>query len=453
MNKFVNFLFITLAVVTLSLFWSTSASAAETYEYWFDFVSTDGNTYHASFSSAYEFVAYYDSIDTYNGIVYTKYGGGFIDPNFVQQTSNWKNITVRYNEHPFSSSIVCSDIREVLTGHSWQGAVSISTNIPIFDSLESARTYANSGDDSGQINKDLSNVTHLFSNDLIDTNIPNVELSNLSHNGFKIVNYSEEYCVDLYVESFFNGVTIDKIAGSYVCVTDYDWIYAKHIYNFADGYGKQNLTYDGMDMRSVYSVYNQENLIEDFRNWSVAYPNLWDLPDYSWTKAGASNTNYTMKYILDEDETEATHEKQLMNAELGQTVYYVRFYKVVDNEKIGGYWTKWTFRDGVAIGSDIITAGQVNVDSNGDIYITDEVDGWQNKDTGEVDFTVDIMDYTDFSESGSFTWFFDVLEDTYDGLSGFPKLVSKVFGFLPSSIVVLLGLIIGVCVVLRILGR
>lgn len=130
-----------------------NAEETTTFSYWYEFTYNE-NRYHVTFESKYEFVAYMteSGIDS-NGNSYTSYDGGFIDPNFVQQTNNWNNIKVYLNGDPRTSAIECTDIREVMSGHFWNSFIGLSTNIPIFGSLESARAYANTGDDSGQLNK------------------------------------------------------------------------------------------------------------------------------------------------------------------------------------------------------------------------------------------------------------------------------------------------------------
>lgn len=294
---------------------------------------------------------------------------------------------------------------------------------------------------------------HNFSTDKYITNIPTPELSNLSHNGFTLLNnYNNEYFVDIIVESNLYGVKLEKTAGSWMPITDTDWIYNSHYYNFADT-SQVAINDSDIYIPFLYGVNLEDELIRDFKNWSLDYSSYHSLPTYSFLRGGsACRTAYNMTHIYSENSTN-TDSQQLAYSEQGETVYYVRYY---NKSMQYGAWARYKFRDGAQVVGGFISVGQIKTDElgqvvtdeNGNPIVSDEISGRQDYTTGETSYSDSSFSISMDSVDDFFEYIRSVFESIKSSLTSFGSLLSACFPFLPPQLtaVIIFGIVLMVFV-------
>lgn len=299
---------------------------------------------------------------------------------------------------------------------------------------------------------------HIFSLDKYSKTIPAPELSSISHNGFTLLNNTNnDYFVDIIVESKFYGVKMEKSAGTWLPTVDTDWIYSSHYYNFADT-SQIAINNDVIYFPNLFSANPENDLITDFKNWSSEYPNYSDLPTMSFLKhSTAARTTYNLKFLFDED-SNYTDSEQLRYSSCAESVFYVRYY---NKSMVYGPWVRYKYRDGASAkvgdtdyGGAFVDVGQVDtdddgnvkVDDNGNPVVSDNVSGRQDYDTGETNygdssFSFDLSDISKF-----FDYLKKIFESVLGSLSAFGSVVAACFPFLPEELVN--AVIFGICVMM-----
>lgn len=299
---------------------------------------------------------------------------------------------------------------------------------------------------------------HIFSSDKYSNEIPAPELSAISHNGFTLLNNSNnDYYVDIILESNLYGVKMEKNAGTWLPVVDTDWIYNSHYYNFADT-SQIAINNDVIYIPNLFSVNPESDLVDDFKKWSSEYSSYSSLPSMSFLKRStAARTRYVDQFLF-KDNSKYSDSEQLRFSHMAESVFYVRYY---NKSMVYGPWVRYKFRDGYVaqvidgtLGGAYIDVGQVDtddsgnvrVDENGNPIVSDNVSGRQDYDTGESDFSdgsfsLDLSDVTKF-----FDYLKKIFESVTGALSSFGSVVAACFGFLPGELVN--GLIFGICVMM-----
>lgn len=299
---------------------------------------------------------------------------------------------------------------------------------------------------------------HIFSSDKYSNEIPAPELSAISHNGFTLLNNSNnDYYVDIILESNLYGVKMEKNAGTWLPVVDTDWIYNSHYYNFADT-SQIAINNDVIYIPNLFSANPESDLVDDFKKWSSEYSSYSSLPSMSFLKRStAARTRYVDQFLF-KDNSKFSDSEQLRFSHMAESVFYVRYY---NKSMVYGPWVRYKFRDGYVaqvidgtLGGAYIDVGQVDtddsgnvrVDENGNPIVSDNVSGRQDYDTGESDFSdgsfsLDLSDVTKF-----FDYLKKIFESVTGALSSFGSVVAACFGFLPSELVN--ALIFGICVMM-----
>lgn len=387
------------------------------------------------------------------------------EPNVISCTNNLynRNFSITSVLNPtysfdFYSDSYLSKIYDSLDDNiyylysSWKP---LETDIPIFSTLSQVQKYFDTGDTSGQINKDISNF-HDFSQDVYTEDIPVPELSKLCFTGFDINNNTNDiYNVDLIIQSNYYGVSYQKKGMVYVYAVDYDWIYKTHYYNISDSKSNQvkksqiNVLGDfGVDIFSDY--------VSDYISWGLDYPNITNLRNYSfiWYNSAASqtyyNTRHVQKDLIDETTLKITGQPEV--------IYYVRFY---DDSGNYGRWARYLYRaDDVKLQS-VVNVGQLDVgedgryiiDDNGNPSTSQTITTNQNFITNETEDNRLDFDIT------SATNFFDYIKSIFDSiissLNSFGNLIKACLGFLPDDLLnaifagIVIMLFVGVVKVVR----
>lgn len=299
---------------------------------------------------------------------------------------------------------------------------------------------------------------HIFSSDKYSNEIPAPELSAISHNGFTLLNNSNnDYYVDIILESNLYGVKMEKNAGTWLPVVDTDWIYNSHYYNFADT-SQIAINNDVIYIPNLFFANPESDLVDDFKKWSSEYSSYSSLPSMSFLKRStAARTRYVDQFLF-KDNSKFSDSEQLRFSHMAESVFYVRYY---NKSMVYGPWVRYKFRDGYVaqvidgtLGGAYIDVGQVDtddsgnvrVDENGNPIVSDNVSGRQDYDTGESDFSdgsfsLDLSDVTKF-----FDYLKKIFESVTGALSSFGSVVAACFGFLPGELVN--ALIFGICVMM-----
>lgn len=299
---------------------------------------------------------------------------------------------------------------------------------------------------------------HIFTSDKYSTDIPAPELSAISHNGFTLLNNSNnDYYVDIILESNLYGVKMEKNAGTWLPVVDTDWIYNSHYYNFADT-SQIAINNDVIYIPNLFTVNPESDLVDDFKKWSSEYSSYSSLPTMSFLKRStAARTRYVDQFLF-KDDSKFSDSEQLKFSHMAESVFYVRYY---NKSMVYGPWVRYKFRDGYVaqvidgtLGGAYIDVGQVDTDDSGNVrvdekgnpIVSDNVSGRQDYDTGESDFSdgsfsLDLSDVTKF-----FDYLKKIFESVTGALSSFGSVVAACFGFLPGELVN--ALIFGICVMM-----
>ena len=317
----------------------------------------------------------------------------------------------------------------------------------------SAKVYFHKDGSIDKIVRDFPQSTgdysykHIFSSDKYSTDIPAPELSAVSHNGFTLLNNSDnQYYVDIILESSFYGVKMEKDAGTWLPVVDTDWVYNKHYYNFADT-SQIAINNDVVYIPNLYSVNPENELITDFKNWSSDYPTYSKLPTMSFLKRGTpARVKYEDQFLYKEN-SKYTDSEQIRFSHQAESVFYVRYY---NKSMVYGPWVRYKFRDaesvevpGGNLGGAIIDVGQVDVDEDGNVkvdengnpVVSDNVHGRQDYNTGESNFNDGSFSLSLSDVNSFFDYIQEIFKSITGSLSSFGSLVAACFGFLPSKLI------------------
>lgn len=330
----------------------------------------------------------------------------------------------------------------------------IETDIPIFKDAVSCKAYFETGDTSGQINKVIN--FHDFSQDIYTVDIPVPELSKLCFTGFDINNNPNDiYNVDLIIQTNYYGVSYQKKGLVNVYAVDYDWIYKKHYYNISDS-KSNHVKKSQINVLGDFGVDIFSDYVSDFISWGRDYPNITDLPNYSfiWYNSAASQTYYNTRHVQ-EDLIDETTLKMTGQPEV---IYYVRFY---DDSGNFGRWARYSYRaDDVKLRS-VVNVGQLDIGEDGSYIIDDNgnpstsqtITTNQNFITNETEDNRLDFDIT------SATNFFDYIKSIFDSiissLNSFGNLIKACLGFLPDDLLnaifagIVIMLFVGVVKVVR----
>lgn len=323
-----------------------------------------------------------------------------------------------------------------------------SEDVPMFENFEQIADYIMTGNEEGWLNKpeyDLSEK-HNFNSDVWTPDIPVPELSQISHTGFTLDNWTEDYYVDIIVSNHLSRVRMMQNAsggGVVPSIVDTTPWYSEHYWNFTlhDVLTSRSV----VDINEIYGVDVQAALIEDFKNWSIEYPTIKDIQGYSWTHMGQAD-DYLARHVYKADSVLSDVE-QLKNSGQAQTEYYVR-YVTLDGKY--GQWGHYRLRDysyngqGERVDSGRVTAGTIDNSGKPSNTVTGSTDT-----SGNIDYTP-IVDTNVDVNIGELT---DVLNSFADGVGQLPALIGQVFTFLPWWITAMIAGIIAICITLRVLGR
>lgn len=307
---------------------------------------------------------------------------------------------------------------------------------------------------STEIKNDYS-YKHNFNNDKVDLSIPIPELSNLYHNGFTINNIdSGDYYIDVIVESCLLGAkhneTVSSViegSESYDIIADTNWVYSSHYWNFTET-SDIAINQSQVDINELWGVDNISALVNDFKQWSVDYPNHRALPDYNFFRHMNSGyySSYVLRHLYDDS---VDNESKLKSSGRAQTTFYVRFY---DKNFNCGQWISYTYRDGEIIDSTLlkpsVTVSPIVGDTDGNPIKTDPQNGAQNSD-GSIDLTVD---YPNISEINT-THLWNILHNLTDSLGDLPVLINTIFSIFPSWLMAMIYAGIAAIIIFRFLGR
>lgn len=405
-------------------------------------VDLNGNVFNAS--RYYPCMSYKDGVDTfYYSYTKTRLNGKYEVINTTSSSSSLNFYNLDYIKNGGYVDFVCSV---------WKP---LETNIPIFSTFDQAENYLLTGDTNGQINKDISNF-HDFSQDTYTVDIPVPELSKLCFTGFDINNNPNDiYNVDLIIQTNYYGVSYQKKGLVNVYAVDYDWIYKKHYYNISDS-KSNHVKKSQINVLDDFGVDIFSDYVSDFISWGRNYPNITDLPNYSfiWYNSVASQTYYNTRHVQEDLIDETT----LKITGQPEVIYYVRFY---DDSGNFGRWARYLYRaDDVKLHS-VVTVGQLDIgedgsyiiDDNGDPSTSQTITTNQNFITNETEDNRLDFDIT------SATNFFDYIKNIFDSiissLNSFGNLIKACLGFLPDDLLnaivagIVIMLFVGVVKVVR----
>lgn len=327
---------------------------------------------------------------------------------------------------------------------------SFTSSAYVFDSLESAESYYLTGNKDGVIQKPDPDYKqrHDFSQDEYDADVPIPELSNFSHNGFRINNSSDDLFIDIVVESKIYGLFHYKATNNNKFLADKSWVYSSHYWNIAD-YSDLAINNSEIDIKRLWNIDNSSALIGDLKSWKSEYPTNRSLPDYSFWSYGTGIWYELYKlYLYDSDRSDANNLKYSGQA---STTYYVRFYSYdKENGLRYGKWVAYTFSSDGSIGKDDVAVGDVQPDDDGDPHVVNPKPGKQDPDDGSVDYTPDGSGGSSTIDSSDL-W--ATLRSLVNSMGDVPDMVAACFSFLPSWLTVMIAFGIAAMVVLRIVGR
>lgn len=290
--------------------------------------------------------------------------------------------------------------------------------------------YDLSKDDYKEISYN-TDTRHDFGSDIVDTSIPTPELTNITHNGF-IVSNMGDYYIDVYTESFLYGVSMKKITSRWLPEVDTSWVYSSHKYNFVD-LSDVAVSSSNVNIKTLWNVDNELNLVNDFKKWSSEFPDINSLPSYSFTKgSSAGSTQYNLNYNYNKVIGNSDREKLRTSAQ-ACTVFYVRFYT---KDIKCGQWMKYTYRDGAKNAGASVIVEQVSFSKTGEETIIDKAEGRQDYDTGITDFdssndlSFDLTDVDSF-----FNYLTSIFDSCKNSVSAFASLIYACVPFLPSELI------------------
>lgn len=334
-------------------------------------------------------------------------------------------------------------------GSGYQG---LDTDIPIFRTPEGLERYLLTGDASAAMNLPSLIDRHDFSADSFDPSMPIPDLRFISYDGFTVTNNVDSgYYVDVVAESVFYGLKIERRMTVADAVMDPEWRFATHHYNFAD------CGMSGKDTQVRFSQQHgaspRDGLIQDFKEWSLQYPDSSHLPGYSRLVHPDDRLygqlhvhGYPSAYGSVEEEEDA-----LRCTGQAQVSYYVRFR---DESGRCGRWVLYTYLGKVA---EKVTIGDLEDDGAGGFtigpdgrpVIKDSLEGTQTMGGGTIDFSggsaFSILDFLGLGKVGDL---FDHIGSTLDRATGalgsFGSLMSACFGFLPGELIgfIILGIVL-----------
>lgn len=323
----------------------------------------------------------------------------------------------------------------------------------LFDSLESARAYFTTGDDSGVLNAPEKvydfNTAHNFKNDVYTADIPVPHLTHLSYYGFEVDNAKAGRYLDMYVTSQFYGVKHDKSA-EYSYSIDSGNLVNSHRYNFTIS----DAAYDGylVNIEDLYGVSLLDDLTEDFKSWSSAHPSHKTLSDYSFIShmAGFWESNYlghhtyaNNVYTSDRDKTNYSNQAVV--------TYYVRFYQVIDGELKYGRWASYSYSRSSPTVTNL-SIGDVEATETGEPVQVNAYSGMQDS-AGNFSFHNPSSDSSTGSSMLDAADLWATINGLVSGMGSIPDLLHAVFIFMPSWLLKMISAGIAAIIVLRFVGR
>lgn len=322
------------------------------------------------------------------------------------------------------------------------------TNIPIFNSPEDLKNYLLTGDASAALNNEKLKQYHNFTADTYTKDIPVPELRLLSYDGFTVVNNEDnEYYIDIVIKTKFFGVKLEKQIMTWFPVADKNWVYALHYYNLADSGLSRKM--NKVDFPSQYGISIQNDLANDFKKWSMQYPTVNKLPDYSRFKH-IDDRLYKV-HLYGNPEDKETEHIDLGLSDQAQITYYLRFR---NDDGDCGQWVMYEYGsyDKVVIGeSEVDENGNFVVDEEGMPVVKNTLTGRQDGVSGDVNlssgslFGFDILEFFGLDKVGEM---FDYIRSTLDkataSIGSFGALISACLSFLPQELIgfIVLGIVL-----------
>lgn len=335
------------------------------------------------------------------------------------------------------------------------GNFDFETNIPIFTDTIAMAQYMDTGIAPLPIDS-----PHDFSADIYSKDIPVPEINSISHNGFSVANNPDgKYYIDIFQKTILYGVKVKNVGVmSYYPTVNEGWLFSSHIYNYVDS--KQPTNFTNISISEIYGINPEDDLINDFKNWSAQYPSFSSLPTYSWYMGGSGpTTSYRMTHCFSTS-SDKTDLEQLQVSQQAESTYFVRFHDADGNY---GQWVKYSFRDGARIEGGFVRIempkydeeGKLSIDDDGGVIIEDSLTGRQDYDTGIMDYgdinaidkwwdvPGDVINDSSFLQLiGGAKNVFEFVGNVFTGLASsvksFSSLVSACFSFLPGQLLSLI---------------
>ncbi len=322
----------------------------------------------------------------------------------------------------------------------------------VFESADALEAFIETGELVGVIHEgDVIAPSRDFGEEY-DPDIPIPELTNISHNGFTVANASENFEIDLIVESKFFGLlhynqypglyTYDKTSlinsHKYDCTYTADVGYTKAVYNLAEDFNCTNV----------------DDLFSDGNNYFNTYTSHKSLPSYEWVKHSGETWTKGFTVVRYPYVTEgiAKHDA-LMTSNQAQTKYYVRFLEMRLNEEgvgatmVPGQWYSYTYCYDIDDGGGKVIVSPVGGDENGNPVETDPEEGNQGDD-GIPDYSDPPINYSGDSLLEIITGIFGDLTDMISAFQGFADFLVGAFAFVPENIWSIVRVGVGLSVIL-----
>lgn len=232
----------------------------------------------------------------------------------------------------------------------------LTTNIPVFYSVEEIEHYFETGYNPNDITDEFT--------DNYDPEMPVPELGNIKHSGFTVLNApSGNYYLQLKIESTVYGLQLrNKTSLSYELARNMDWVYGQQTKDL----GTWDVPVSNQAVYNLKSDWDYDNikwLTEKASQFFDQYPKINKLPDYSMLKHSGLAKDYTMQHVTItsavsslSDDTQAC--VYLNKSLLPTTKYYVRYVKY-DKSEDGTYEQTNSQWMSYKVGFNLITTSPV----------------------------------------------------------------------------------------------
>jgi len=345
----------------------------------------------------------------------------------------------------------------------YAGSGFIYTNIPIFDNEADAISYASGNVDMlssavnyKKVSENGSWVQPFEDIEINDMDMSSPQLSNVSHNGFTVVDIpNEKYMVDVYVESGlqqpYNYQRKLKDTGDALFVNNFGLV--------SDVEG----AFTGeIDLLRCYGVDNETALLQSCVDFYTTYPSVKSFNDVHYPNGlGALENNSATFAIWGQPfsrvfvfwtvgssvKSEELSTLDLSNVPIAFTNYKVRYFYYDDDSGFHyGPWTNFVyFSDGRVL------QGNIYQGNDGSVIETPMDSGVQDS-AGNVSVNTSIGNFVDLNNPNElFGYIRSVINNVNATGNQFMVLFANVFSFIPSEMQLALWFGIGVIILIGII--